>query len=376
MVDGDSVSRSINSNGCPDYCASIAYQAGRRSTAVARARGAGITVLPREGSEVTESPGDLVRADGGGYGGSSPRTILSRIRLRHLSCFVVVAQERTLARAAARLHLSQPAVSKTLAELEDLAGRRLVERGRAGTQLTPAGEEFLRYAVDVTQALESAAAVLTGAAVPVTPAIRVGALPTVAGGLLVDALARLRERRPHAGGSIGIGDNPELLAGLKAGEIDVAVGRMAEPAMVQGVSFELLYAESLAVVTRPQHPLAIAGDKPVSPAALLDYPLVIPGAGTAPRHDAEGFFAAHGVALPPGRTETQSVSVARALTLVSDTVWITPQHPVQLDLDRRWLRRLNVPVPGSAEPVGILYRSGVPQSELAAHLIDALRELN
>jgi DNA-binding transcriptional LysR family regulator len=289
---------------------------------------------------------------------------------------VVVAQERTLARAAGRLHLSQPAVSKTLAELEDLAGRRLVERGRAGTQLTPAGEEFLRYAVDVTQALESAAAVLTGAAVPIAPTIRVGALPTVAGGLLVDALARLRERRPHAGVSVGIGDNPELLAVLKAGEIDVAVGRMAEPAMMQGVSFELLYAESLAVVTRPQHPLAVAGDKPVSPLDLLDYPLVVPAVGTAPRHDVEGFFAAHGAALPPGRTETQSVSVARALTLVSDAVWITPQHSVQLDLDRRWLRRLNAPVPGSAEPVGILSRSGVPPSELAAQLMDALRELN
>src|SRR5690242_13059983 len=65
----------------------------------------------------------------GGYGGSSPReatAAYSRIRLRRLSCFVVVAQERTLARAAARLHLSQPAVSKTPAELEDLAGRRLV----------------------------------------------------------------------------------------------------------------------------------------------------------------------------------------------------------------------------------------------------------
>jgi DNA-binding transcriptional LysR family regulator len=322
---------------------------------------------------VTGRPGD---PDARGHGGPRPRDIAARIRLRHLSCFVVVAQERTLARAAARLHLSQPAVSKTLAELEDLAGRRLVERGRAGTQLTPAGEEFLRYAVDVTQALESAAAVLTGAAAPVAAAVRVGALPTVAGGLLVDALARLRERRPHTGVSIGIGDNPELLAGLKAGEIDVAVGRMAEPAMMQGVSFELLYAESLAVVTRPQHPLAIAGDKPLSARDLVDYPLVVPAVGTAPRHDVEGFFAAHGVALPPGRAETQSVSVARALTLISDTVWITPQHPVQLDLDRRWLRRLNVPVPGNAEPVGILSRSGTPPSELAAQLMDALRELN
>ena len=70
------------------------------------------------------------------HGASAPhreKTALSRIRLRHLTCFVVVAQERTLARAAGRLHLSQPAVSKTLAELEDLAGRRLVERAGAGT---------------------------------------------------------------------------------------------------------------------------------------------------------------------------------------------------------------------------------------------------
>ena len=244
---------------------------------------------------------------------------------------MVVAQERTLARAAARLHLSQPAVSKTLAELEDLAGRRLVERGRAGTALTPAGEQFLKYAVDVTQALKSAAEVLTGTRA------RDRAVPSGwprcrrwRAGVLVEAIARLHERRPHAGVSLRIGDNPELLAALKSGEIDVAVGRIAEPAMMQGVSFELLYAESLAVVTRPQHPLAIAGDKPVSPRRdCCDYPLVIPGAGTAPRHDVEGFFEAHGVALPPGRTETQSVSVARTLTLLSDAVWITPLHPVQ-----------------------------------------------
>jgi DNA-binding transcriptional LysR family regulator len=298
---------------------------------------------------------------------------LQRIRLRHLTCFVIVAQERTLARAAARLHLTQPAVSKTLAELESLAGRRLVHRGRSGTALSPAGEEFLRYALDVTSALESAAAVLTGAAVPIAPSVRVGALPTVAGGLLASALAVLRSRRPHAGVSVRTGDNPDLLLWLKSGEIDLAVGRMAEPATMQGLSFELLYAETLAVVTRTGHPLASASA--VSARALLDYPLVVPGSGTVPRHDAEGFFAAHGVALPPGRTETQSGALARSLALISDAVWITPLHMVQLDLERGWLRRLAVPVPGSGEPVGILSPSGVPASELTEQLMGALREL-
>jgi len=299
---------------------------------------------------------------------------LSRIRLRHLRCFVVVAQERTLARAAQRLHLSQPAVSKTLAELEVLAGRRLVERGRTGAQLTQAGEQFLRYAVDVTQALESAAAALTRTGSPPVPTAHVGALPTVAGGPLAQAIARLHQRRPHAGIAVITASNPELLAALKSAEVDFAVGRMAEPSMMQGVSFELLYAESLTIVTRPQHPLV--ANRSVSPLALLGYPLVIPGIGTAPRHSAEAFFEAHGIALPSGCTETQSVSLARALTLLSDAVWITPQHAVQLDIDTGWLCRLNVPAPGSAEPVGLLSRSGATLSELAEQLMDTLRELS
>jgi DNA-binding transcriptional LysR family regulator len=177
----------------------------------------------------------------------------------------------------------------------------------------------------------------------------VGALHTVAAG-------SLQRRSPGCVGSAPRRDTgaysgqPELLAALKAGEIDFAVGRMAEPAMMRGLSFELLYAESPAVVARPGHPLLAFGSPPSLPStALLRYPLIIPAAGTAPRHDAEEIFEAHGIALPPGCTETQSVSMARALTLVSDAIWITSQNAVQLDIDREWLRRLNVSVPGSAE---------------------------
>lgn len=306
----------------------------------------------------------------------APSVALSRIRLRHLSCFVVVAQERTLARAAQRLHVSQPAVSRTLSELEELAGRRLVERGRAGAALTQAGEQFLRYAVDVMQTLELAATALTRPAVSRVPALHVGALPTVAGGLLAQAIVRLRQRRPHAAIGVQTASNPGLLAALKSAEVDFAVGRMAEPAMMQGISFELLYAESLVIVARPGHPLLASGSGTVSPLALLGYPLVIPGPGTVPRHQTEGFFEAQGIALPLGCTETQSVSVARSLTLLSDAVWITPQHAVQLDIDRRWLGRLNVPVPASAEPIGLLSRTGWLPGELAELLTDTLRELS
>nr|VXZ84124.1 Galactose-binding protein regulator [Klebsiella pneumoniae] len=65
-----------------------------------------------------------------------------RIRLRHLHTFVAVAQQGTLGRAAETLNLSQPALSKTLNELEQLTGTRLFERGRLGAQLTRSANSF------------------------------------------------------------------------------------------------------------------------------------------------------------------------------------------------------------------------------------------
>lgn len=75
-----------------------------------------------------------------------------RIRLRHLHTFVAVAQQGTLGRAAETLNLSQPALSKTLNELEQLTGTRLFDRGRLGAQLTLVGEQFLTHAVKVLDA--------------------------------------------------------------------------------------------------------------------------------------------------------------------------------------------------------------------------------
>jgi DNA-binding transcriptional LysR family regulator len=295
------------------------------------------------------------------------------IGLRHLTCFVAVAQERTLARAAQRLHVSQPAVSKTLSDLERLAGRQLVERGRAGRQLTPAGEEFLRYAAEATRAVDAAAVALSPSRTAAPPVLTVASLYTAAGGLLAQAIARLQARRPDARIAIRTLHNPELLAALKSGEAHLAVGRMAEPDMMRGISFELLYAESLAVVTRPGHPLLRR--TATSPRDLLGYPLVIPEAGTAPRLQAEGIFAAGGICLGAGYTETQSSSVARSLTALCDAIWITPRHSVQLDLENGWLAALPVPVPPAAEPVGLLTRSGDSPGELGSELMGILRKL-
>jgi pca operon transcription factor PcaQ len=296
----------------------------------------------------------------------------NRIRFRHISCFLAIAQEHSLGRAAERLHLSQPAVSKTLSELEALAGAQLVERGRHGARLTQAGEHFLRYAADVGRALESAGAALAGAVEPSAAMLDIGALPTVASGLLPDALTRLRALRPHAGIRLRTATNAVLLAALKAGELDFVVGRMAEPSAMQGLSFELLYGERLIMAVRPRHPLL--GKAGISLAAVLTYPLVVAPAGTVPRLHTDAWFDAHALRVPPSSMETLSVSVARLFVRRSDAVWITPQRTARDDFDDGLLARLDLPTASAEEPVGILRRSAGAPSELAQLLLDLLRD--
>jgi DNA-binding transcriptional LysR family regulator len=300
-------------------------------------------------------------------------SLLARLRFRHVNCFLAIAQERSLRRAAGRLHLSEPAVSKTLLELESLAGAKLAERSRSGVRLTPAGEQFLRHAVGVARAMETAAAALSGADEPTAAVLQIGALPTLASSLLPQAIARLHAQRPHATVRLSTAANAQMLAALKAGELDLVIGRMAEPSMMQGLSFDLLYAESLSAVVRPGHPLA-AQPGTTSPQAILGHSLVVASAGTVPHHHAEAFFLSHGLNLPPGRTETLSVSVARLLVLHSDAVWITPERAADDDIAQGLLVRLNLPPAGTVEPVGILRRSSDTPGELAASFMDMVRD--
>jgi len=295
----------------------------------------------------------------------------SRIRLRHLQCFVAVAQEQHLRKAADRLHLSQPAISKTLSELETLTGARLVARGRFGARLTREGQVFLDHAVSVLDALEGARRSVQPDTAAEHEAVYVGALPTVAPDLLPAALAGFRRLWPQARVDVQIAANAPLLDKLQAGEVDFVLGRMADPQMMAGLSFELLYVEPLVAVARAGHPL-LAG------AALLNdiigFPLIVSTRGTVPRHNTESYLLSRGLRLPPNCLETLSVSVARLVAIQSDAVWFTPLGAVRDDLARGQLAQLPVAADGTEEPVGLLHRSESPPGRAAQSLMKTLRD--
>lgn len=307
----------------------------------------------------------------------TPSEVFARgVQLRHLRCLVVVAQERHLARAAERLSLSQPAMSKTLAELEALAGTRLVERGEAGRRgiqrFTVAGEQLLAHALRVLEAIDAGAEALRPDGGERVERLRVGALPSVAPTLLVDALLTLRERMPALQVEVRTGVNAVLFDALRAGELDLVCGRMSDPQRMAGLSFELLCAEPLVMVVRPGHPLVGAASPSVQD--VMAHPLVVYSEGTIPRHHTESLLSGLGLRLPTTHTQTLDLAVARALVLRTDAVWFTPAGAVRDELLSGVLVRLQVATAGTEEPVGLVLRSGVELSVAQRTLATLLRE--
>ncbi|VFS41136.1 LysR family transcriptional regulator [Enterobacter cancerogenus] len=196
-----------------------------------------------------------------------------------LHTFVAVAQQGTLGRAAETLNLSQPALSKTLNELEQLTGTRLFDRGRLGAQLTIVGEQFLTHAVKVLDALNTAGQALNRKDEPVCEVVRIGALPTAALGILPPVIGQFHRQQRHTTLQVATMNNTMLLAGLKSGELDLGIGRMSDPELMSGLNYELLFLESLKLVVRPNHPLL---QDTVTLSRVMEWPVGGVAAGHGP----------------------------------------------------------------------------------------------
>ncbi|ELW4996793.1 LysR family transcriptional regulator [Salmonella enterica subsp. enterica serovar Kentucky] len=294
-----------------------------------------------------------------------------RIRLRHLHTFVAVAQQGTLGRAAETLNLSQPALSKTLNELEQLTGTRLFERGRLGAQLTVPGEQFLTHAVKVLDALNTAGQALNRKEDASADVVRVGALPTAALGILPAAIGRFHQQQKSTSLQVATMNNTMLLAGLKSGEIDQGIGRMSDPELMGGLNYELLFLESLKLVVRPGHPLL---QETITLSRVMEWPVVVSPKGTVPRQNAEALLQSQGCKMPAGCIETLSASLSRQLTVDYDYVWFVPSGAVKEDLRQATLVSLPVPTQSAGEPIGILTRVDIPLSTGAQMLIAAIRK--
>lgn len=295
------------------------------------------------------------------------------IKFRHLTCFLEVARQGHVGRAAERLAITQPAVSKSLKELEQLVGARLFDRSKKGVRLSAVGEIFLHYAstsvVALQQGLESVAeGWLRG-----ETEIRVGALPTVAARVMPEAVRRFKAAHPGFTVRLVSGPNRYLLERLRAQDLDLVVGRLAAPSAMTGLAFEQLYAEAVSILVRPGHPLLAA--RPFTPGLIRDYPVLLPTVEDIIRPLVDRLLLAHGVGPLADRIETVSAAFGRNYLLKCDAVWIISRGVAALDIDAGRLRELPVDTTGTAGPVGFTTRADDVPSPLVRRFMRTTRKV-
>lgn len=292
-----------------------------------------------------------------------------RIRIRHLQALTEIARQGSLKRAAARLYLTQPAISRTLSELEQIVGTALLTRDRGGISMTPQGEFFLRYAQSSLQSLEQGLSGIGQAGGPGAVGLRVGALPSVAALLMPGVVADLSRTAPEFRLVLSDGPHGHLTALLQAGDLDLLIGRLGAPNNMRGLSFSQLYLEAVAVVVRPGHPILRDPDL----RAIADWPVIYPPPGAAIRPFVERLLIAQGIPMPPRRIETVSADFGRAMTQQSDAVWIISEGVVARDLAAGTLAALPVDTVMTAGPVGIMTRDDDPASAARQMVAQAVR---
>ena len=218
---------------------------------------------------------------------------MRRVSLRQLRAFVEAARAQSFARAAAALHVTQPAVSMQIRELEAAVGLPLFERQGRAVQLTTTGEYFLVYARRIFATLKEAEDTIARLRGLKGGRVVIGMVGT-AEHFLPRLLARFHGEHPGVETRLQVGNREQLVRALHGNEVDLAVmGRAPRELAARSEPFA---AHPLAVIAPAGH--ALAGRRGLEPHAVRDEPFIVREAGSGTRAAMEEFFAAHGLAPP------------------------------------------------------------------------------
>lgn len=294
-----------------------------------------------------------------------------RIKLRHISCFLEVTRQGGVVAASQALGLSQPAVSKSIAELEELLATSLFDRSGRKLVLTQQGEIFARHAMAAAAAIRDGIESMDLQRSSQT-IVRLGALPTVEVEVVPRAVASFSHSPLACRVHVESGPSTHMLTMLRDGSLDFIVGRLASPEVMNGLVFEHLYSEQLTFAVRPSHPLA--RKRPLTYRELEPYPVLLPPENAIIRPIVDSLFIAGGAGHFRFEIETVSNSFARAYTLENDAIWTISRSVVAHDLQIGQLVGLALDTSASHGPVGITMRSNEQLSVVHTAMIDELRQ--
>jgi LysR family hydrogen peroxide-inducible transcriptional activator len=289
--------------------------------------------------------------------------------LRQLQYLKLLAEHASFSRAAEAAHVSQPALSAGVQELEKILGAPVVERTRGNVQLTAVGAEAVKRAEDVLARTEDLVEAAKNAGKPLSGRFRLGVIPTVAPFLLPAKLPGLRDAYPGLRLFIREDLTPRLIAALKAGQLDAAV--IALPYASNGVDHARIGDDEILAAAPVGH--ALAGPGPIASGSLKAEDLILLEDGHCLRDQA---LAAFDIDPPKGEDVFAATSLHTLVQMVSAGLGVSflPEMAVRAglaDMPGVVVRSISAKAP--RREIVVAWRTGSSRAAEAKLLAEALR---
>lgn len=276
-----------------------------------------------------------------------------RLKLRQLEVLIAVAQSGNMANAAKQLSITQPVVSKTIADLEKTIGVRLFDRERRGVVLTPYGQALLNRAVAIFNDLQTSVTELEFLADPTAGELRIGCSDAAASGMVGDIIDRLSQKYPRLTFEVTLGGGLTDLQHreLQAHRLDLVIGRLPV-AIPDGLEAAVLFQEHLVLVTGAKSGL-VQGRK-ARLAQLVDKPWCLPPLENHPWTLIGEAFQRAGLSLPRRIVTTRSIQVQNSLVATGRYISFLPRSVLHYCGERFSLNSWAIDVSIQPYPVGIV----------------------
>ncbi len=291
------------------------------------------------------------------------------LRMRHFRTFLALCEQGSLTRAAEVLNTVQPALSRTLREMEEAIGVQLFVRSARGMTVTPEGEALRRSLTAGMAQIENGVAQAAGTRQ--SEVVALGVLPNVARELVPIAVQRFKRARPEVTVRLHTATVPELLDLLRKGRIDFLASRLVSIDQLTGVLFEHLYDEPLIFAVRPGHPILASNE--VTLEQIARHLVMVPMPGTIIRQELDRFLFASGQAIFPNRIETVSYEFSRAFMQREDAVLFLPEGSLRKELREGRAVKLQIGGDDLLGAVGISYLVDSDLAPAAKSLVEELR---
>lgn len=281
------------------------------------------------------------------------KTMQNRLRMRQLALIAALNEMRSLRKVAEYMHLSQPAATKMLHEIEETLGVTLFERLPRGMQPTAYGESAIRYAQLLLSDLDNLRKDLVAQEAGSVGEISVGSIMAPAPGLLMRAIVDLKERFPHLKISVHVDTSDVLIQLLEQGKLDIVLGRITAGEHRE-LNFEVLDSEALSVIAGNHHSLSRARRLALTDLEALTWILQPP---TSPmRQLMELAFQDAGMGTPAKLVETASILTTTTLLQETEMVAVVPTSIARHYAMAGMICILPVRLKFQLEPYGIITR--------------------